>query len=182
MTYPPWSVQVLLVVLVAIASITDLRARRIPNWLVLSGLLVGLALNTILYEVDGLILSGKGLGLAMLVYFPLYLLRAMGAGDVKLMAAIGTIVGAANWLGIFVLTSIIGGFFAVLLLLLKGRTRETVYNVGFILQELAFFRAPYISKGELDVGNPKAATLPHGVMIAIGSVAFLVAGALWAPK
>lgn len=182
MTYPPWSVQTVLVLLVVIAAITDFRSRRIPNWLVLTGFLLGLALNAVLYELEGLKLAGRGFGLAMLLYCPLYLLRAMGAGDVKLMAAVGTIVGAANWLGIFILTSILGGICAILLMSLKGRTRETLSNVAMVLRELAFFRAPYLQKSELDVGNPKAATLPHGVMIALGSLAFLAAGAVWAPK
>ena len=74
--------------MVAIAAVYDIRFRRIPNWLVLTGLVLGLGLNTFLFRWPGARASLLGIGLAFLIYFPLYLLRGMGAGDVKLMAAI----------------------------------------------------------------------------------------------
>src|SRR2546425_3492211 len=92
----PLELQVLLVLIVGTAAIYDLRFRRIPNWLVLLGLVFGLGMNTYLFHWEGLRRAGLGLGLAFLVYFPLHLLRAMGAGDVKLMAAVGSIVGPVN--------------------------------------------------------------------------------------
>ena len=58
----------------------------------------------------------------------------MGAGDVKLMAAIGAIVGLSNWFGIFVLSNILGGLVAVVLLLSKGGARRTFSNIGYMLQ------------------------------------------------
>ncbi len=91
MTYLRPIVQVLLLLLVIPAALYDSRQRRVPNWLALAGLLLGIGLNSFLYESTGLLTSLKGLGVAFLIYFPLYLLRAMGAGDVKLMAAIGAI-------------------------------------------------------------------------------------------
>ena len=162
---------------------------RIPNWLTLAGVVVGIGLNTFL-AVDGLHWydgynwrsSLAGMGLAFLIYFPLYLLRGMGAGDVKLMAAVGALVGPLNWFGIFVLGSIFGGIAAVFILLTGGRFRRTFSNVGYMLSELIHFRPPYLRKEELDVKNPKALTMPHGVVIAIGCAAFLVAAAVWAPK
>jgi prepilin peptidase CpaA len=182
MTYPPLIVQLLLSVMVVIAGVYDIRFRRIPNWLVLTGLLLGLALNALLYQGAGLLLSGKGLGLAFLIYFPLYLLRAMGAGDVKLMGAIGAIVGPADWFGIFLIGGLLGGIWAVIVILTKGRVRRTLWNVACILNEVAHFRAPYLVTDELDVKSPRAVTLPHGAAIALGSLGFLAAAALWAPR
>jgi len=182
MTVLPPILQILLVLIVVIAAIFDLRFRRIPNWLTLPAILVGFGLNTFLYEWKGLRAAALGLGLAFLIYFPLYLLRGMGAGDVKLMGAIGSLAGPANWFGIFVLTAILGGAVALVLLLFKGRLVKTLSNVGYMLKEILFFRAPYMKKEELDVKSPKAFTLPHGAMIAIGSLAFLAAGAIWGPK
>src|ERR1700693_5394870 len=134
MSSPPVIFQIVLVLLVAIAAVYDIRFRRIPNWLVLTGLGLGVGLNTFLFEWRGARSSLLGIGLAFLIYFPLYLLRGMGAGDVKLMAAIGAIVGAANWLGIFIITALLGGVVAMILLLARGRLRPAVLNIGFLLQ------------------------------------------------
>src|ERR1700689_4273619 len=98
LTYLPPVVQVVLVLIVVTAGIYDLRYRRIPNWLVLAGLVMGFGLNTFLFELTGLTRAALGMGLALLIYFPLYLLRAMGAGDAKLMAAVGSVVGPGNWI------------------------------------------------------------------------------------
>ena len=118
----------------------------------------------------------------MLIYFPLYLLRAMGAGDVKLMAAIGAIVGAANWLGILVLTSVFGGLSALVLVMSKGRLRHTFRNIWIILTSLVHRHAPYKSNPELDVASEQAIRLPHAVVIALGCMAWLAAAAIWAPR
>jgi prepilin peptidase CpaA len=119
--------------------------------------------------------------LAFLIYFPLYLLRGMGAGDVKLMAAIGSIVGPANWFGIFIVSALLGGIAAVFLLLARGRLGNSLWNVGFLLQRLFSFQAPY-AREELDISSPKSVKLPHGVAIAGGSVLFLAAAWMWAPR
>jgi len=174
--------QILLALMVIIAAVYDFRFRRIPNWLTLSGVILGFGLNVFLFEMAGLRMAAFGLGLAFLVYFPLYLLRGMGAGDVKLMGAVGSIVGPANWFGIFVLTSIFGGLVALTLVLFKGRLLRTLSNVGYMLKEILFLRAPYMKKEELDVRSSKGVKLPHGAMIALGSLAFLVAAAIWAPR
>ncbi len=182
MSYLPPVLQVILAALVLTAGIYDIRYRRIPNWLVLTGLLLGLGMNTFLYEWSGLKQAALGLGLAFLVYFPMYLMRGMGAGDVKLMAAIGAVTGPANWFGIFILGALAGGIWAVLLLVFRGGLWKTFQNVGFMLKEMAYFRAPYRKREELDVANPKAATLPHGAAIAIGALLFLCAAGIWAPR
>lgn len=179
LTNLPLVLRAVLVVIVVTAAIFDLRYRKIPNWLVLVGLVLGFGLNTFLFEVAGLAASAKGMGLALLIYFPLYLLRAMGAGDAKLMAAVGSIVGWGNWLAIFVATAVIGGVLGVIVLLFAGRIRKTFWNMGWILNEILHFRAPYHSSQELDVRSAQGMRMPHGVAIALGSIAFLVARAVW---
>src|SRR5713101_7026600 len=151
LTYLHPVLQVVLVLIVGTAGIYDLRYRRIPNWLVLVGLVLGVGMNTVLFKLTGLAAAGKGMGLALLIYFPLYLLRAMGAGDAKLMAAVGSIVGWRNWIVLFVITAVLGGAVAVIVLLFAGRVRKTFWNLGWILNEVAHLRAPYHSSEELDV-------------------------------
>ncbi len=175
----PVVLQVLLVLIVVTAGIYDLRYRRIPNWLVLVGLVLGIGLNSYEFQLIGLTRAALGMGLALLIYFPLYALRAMGAGDAKLMAAVGSIVGWQNWIVLFVVTALFGGVTAVVVLLFAGRIRKTFWNVGWIMSEVLHFRAPYKSSEELDVRSAKGLRMPHGAVIALGSIAFLVAKSIW---
>ena len=165
--------QILLGILVAIAAVFDIRSRRIPNWLVLAGLVVGVGWNVYASGWSGLLRAAEGLGLGFILYFPLYLIRARGAGDVKLLAAVGAVVGPGNCLWIFLLTAVLGGAIALILLMFRGRMRKTLFNVGMIIQDLLHFRAPYRSSDELDVTTTKGLRLPHGAMIAVGTLAFL---------
>jgi prepilin peptidase CpaA len=182
-TPPPPGVEVLLLALVLAAAVFDVRYRRIPNWLTVAGVALGLGMNAVLSRSPApgnwgmfrasLIGMGAGFG----VYFVLYALRAMGAGDVKLMAAVGAVVGWPNWFGIFILTSILGGIMALILVVMRKRLKKTLFNVGFILNEMKSGRPAYVGKEELDVRNPKAMSLPHGAVIAIGTLFFLALAA-----
>jgi prepilin peptidase CpaA len=171
---PPPGAEVILLSLVLGAAIYDVRYRRIPNWLNVAGVVAGIAMNTFLYEGwPGLRFSLLGLALAFGVYVALYAVRAMGAGDVKLMAAVGAIVGWENWFGIFLITAILGGLMALVLVIVKKRLAKTLFNVGYILSEMKSGRPAYVGREELDVKNPKALGLPHGAVIAVGTLFFL---------
>jgi prepilin peptidase CpaA len=165
---------IVLLALVLCAAIYDARYRRIPNWLTGSGVLVGIALNTFLYPgLSGLWFSLRGLGLGFGLYLLMHLLRAMGAGDVKMMAAVGSIVGAGNWFLIFLITAMLGGILALIVSIVKGRLRKTLFNVGFIVSEMQHLRPAYLKNEELDVRSDKGVRMPHGVVIAMGTLIFL---------
>lgn len=163
-----------LVALVVTAAIYDFRFRRIPNWLNLSGIILGLGLNTLLFAQHGLFASSLGTLVPLFLYGPLYLLRAMGAGDVKLMMAVGSISGPQNWMGILVCTALSGGVLAIVVAARKGRLRRTFANVAVLACELIHFHRPASRHEALDVRNNRSIRLPHGVTIAAGSVAFLI--------
>ena len=182
MSYIPPVFQILLALVTLAAGAFDLRTRRIPNLLVLAGVLLGMGLNSFLYGMPGLTQSAKGLGLALLFYFPLFALRAMGAGDAKLMGAVGSIVGPGNWFGIFIITAVLGGVVGLLVVLAKKRLGSTIFNVAFILRELMAFRPPYVTRADLQAGNENAISLPHGSIIALASLVFIVAMNIWAPR
>jgi len=170
---PPIVKGVLLAV-VLLAAAYDLRFRRIPNWLTMSGVVLGLGVNAILFGARGFGLSALGLLCAFAVYLPLYLIRGMGAGDVKLMAAVGALVGPLHWLGIFLATGILGGVVAVLLILGRKRFHQTLFNLAVIGFELCHFRAPAARDEHVDVRSSKGLRLPHGAVIAGGCLAYLL--------
>lgn len=174
----PVILKVLLAALVVGAGVYDVLWRRIPNWLVLPGLLLGLALNASLSGAPGLKQAAIGVGLAFLIYFPMYLMGGMGAGDVKLMAAVAAIAGWRNWLLIFIFSAILGGVIALAIVLTKGRFRQTLWNLGLIVWQLGRLRSPRQASDELDIRSPKAATMPHGAVVALGCLFFLGGGFL----
>jgi prepilin peptidase CpaA len=171
----PWTVQVLLAALVLIAGYYDIRYRRIPNWLTLPSVLIGFALNAFLGATvwRGLADSGLAVFLALLLNFPLYLLHARGAGDVKLLAAIGALVGWMDWTWIFLASSILGGVLAVILMLIKGRVYKTLRNTAAILAEMVHFRAPHLKSEEFDINSRLSFRLPQGAVIALACCALL---------
>jgi prepilin peptidase CpaA len=174
LTLPPPGILALLLALVAGAAAYDIPYRRIPNWLTASGVLLGLGMNMFLYQGwPGLRISLGGLALGFGAYFMLYMLRAMGAGDVKLMAAVGAMVGWQDWVGIFILTAVIGGFASLGLMTLRGRVKKTLWNVGFVLNEMKSGRAAYLGNEELDVRSAKSVGLPHGAVIAAATLTFI---------
>ena len=169
----PLTLKVLLAVTALIAGLYDLRWRRIPNRLNITAALLGIVLNALFFHGHGVASAFLGIGVALLVYFPLYLLRGMGAGDVKLMMAIGAIVGPSNWFQIFVVTALCGGFFALCLIVFKRRFHDTVLNCYLMLSEMCHLRAPHHSSAQLDVSSSAALRLPHGVSIAVGALVVL---------
>lgn len=170
----PLSITVAVLAVAAIAALTDIRSRKIPNWLAAITLPVGFALNWILFQWAGLKIASLGLGLAFAVYFVFYLLRAMGAGDVKLMAAIGSLIGPHLWLVLFFWSAVVGGAIGLVLLLIRGRMGKTLVNIGLAIHELVHFRAPYLASEELDVRSGKALRLPHAVSIGLGCICLVI--------
>lgn len=120
---------------------SDLRERRIPNLLVLLLLVAGLVLNAAgpdngragpLDRFPGALgLGGAALGVltGFLVFLPLYLLRGMGAGDVKLMAALGGVVGSAEAVNLALSILLVGGALALVRMLWSRRSRLVLRQV-----------------------------------------------------
>jgi prepilin peptidase CpaA len=182
LTRPALSIEAMLLTAVLIAALTDLRWRRIPNWLTVSTVVLGFALNALIAypaPMDGVWLAGKGFLLAFGLNLVMYALHMTGAGDVKLMAGIGALVGLGNFVGIFILNGLIGGVLGLALVVARGRLRQTLWNVGYLIGELARWKAPYLTREQLDVNSPKALTLPRAVPICLGVVTFLALARLY---
>jgi prepilin peptidase CpaA len=167
-------IQVLLAVLVLVAAVYDILYRRIPNWLTFSFLPLAFAVNAYLLPWRGLLDAALGLGLAILIYMPLYALHGRGAGDAKLAFAVAALVGYKLFFVIFILSGIIGGLIAVVLMVAHGRVRQTLLNTWFIIWEVVHFRSPHLGKQEeLDIAGSRAFTIPHGAVMALGSLLLL---------
>jgi prepilin peptidase CpaA len=100
-------------VVLCVATFTDLRSRRIPNWLVLPFMASGIAVSSYAHGMRGLGNSLAGLGLGAVVYGILYCLGGMGMGDVKLCAAIGAWIGPGQLMISIVITALVGGVMAI---------------------------------------------------------------------
>jgi prepilin peptidase CpaA len=174
LSLPPQIVEAVLIIVLLAAAVFDVRYRRIPNWLTVGGVVLGIAINAVIGPpLAGIGFALAGLGVAFGIYVLLYALRAMGAGDVKLMAAVGALVGWERWFGIFFITALIGGVMALILVVARGRIKKTLFNLGFILSEMTSLRPAYLAREELDVKNKKALGLPHGAVIAVSTVFYL---------
>lgn len=172
----PLSTCALLMIVVIIASVYDFRYRRIPNWLVGAGAFAGIVSNTVTSGWHGLSGSSLGLLTGFLLYLPLYIVRARGGGDVKLLAAIGAIVGAWTCVVITIFSALLGGIVGLALILWKKRLSKTLLNVSVITHELLRRRMPYLVDEQLDVRHPESLRTPHALILASGCVTFLALG------
>ena len=149
--------------LAAIAAWTDLRSRRIPNWLTVPAAAVGVAANVVLGGWEGLKTSLLGVGLGLALLLPFVLLRSLGAGDWKLAGALGAFTGPARLLDLLLGSVLVAGVMAIGLVIYKGRVRQTVRNIGHILISLITFRLPGT---RVSLDNPDALKIPYGVALA----------------
>ena len=166
-----------LVMLMAVES--DLRERRIPNTLVLLALLAGLTLNTFgpANGREGLFsyfpgalgpltaLAGALTGLGLLL--PLYALRAMGAGDVKLLAALGAFAGPQETLSLLLTIFVAGGLLAVLRMAIKRNARPVLRNVALAMGSVARRDAP-----RFDPATQSVDRMPFALAFATGLLAY----------
>lgn len=166
----------LLMIVVLIASVFDFRYRRIPNWLVLGGAVAGFVAGAVAAGWHGLLASLLGFLTGLFLYLPLYVVRARGGGDVKLLAAMGAIVGVGTCFQIVLYSALIGGIFALALALWKKRLAKTMLNLSIITHELMRRRMPFCVDEQLDVRHPESVRIPHALVLASGCVAFLALG------
>jgi prepilin peptidase CpaA len=163
-------------ILVWIAACWDLRQRRIPNWLTYGGAAFGIALQGALAGVSGIAVAAAGLAVGLALLLPGYLLRTTGAGDAKLMAAVGSLLGPYGVLLAGLASFAVGGVIAAGLALssLAGTGAPPWARYGLMLRTLVHTgRAAYIPPAE---GEVMGRRFPFAVPIALGVTAVALAG------
>lgn len=166
----------ILLTLLLVAAWQDYRSYHISNSLVFSGALLGVLLNTFLPVGIGFTESLMGWGIGLLLLLPLYLLRMMGAGDVKLMAMIGAFVGPNDILGVLLSTLIAGGVLALVVswrLGMLGRLMENLTR--FFMLTLSVNKSKSL-KGNLSMPEKdpdSVGKLPYAIAITVGTITFL---------
>ncbi len=153
---------------VGVATITDLRSRRIPNWLVFPFLLVGIGVSTWMNGWSGLIGSAEGLGLGLLLFGILAVMGGMGMGDVKLCAAIGAWIGPHQLFLALVLTGIIGGVMAVGWAVVGGFVGELFKGSSNLV--FGFWKKETRENSDLTLASPRARKMPYAPAIALGTL------------
>ncbi len=149
----------------------DVRTRRIPNVLTFGAALAGLSFHTLTGGMSGFLSSVAGAGVGFALFFPLFALGGMGAGDVKLMAALGAWLGPAGaaWTALY--AAIAGGVMAVVVALGRGYLRTAFANVWTLL---GFWR--FVGIRPLDgitLQTSKSPRLPYALPITAGLFAAL---------
>jgi len=156
------------VIVLAVATFTDVRSRRIPNWLVLPFLVIGIAVSGWLHGWHGLGQSFEGLGLGLLIYGFLFWMGGMGAGDVKLCAAIGAWIGPDQLFIALVITGLAGGVMVLSWALFGGFLKDLFTGTG----NLVFgWKGPgSVRDPEMVLANPRKRKIPYAPAIAIGTL------------
>jgi len=168
---------VLAAVFSLIAGWTDWRSRRIPNWLTVPGLAVGILANSIIFCWPGCKSALFGAGLGLLLLLPFVALRSLGAGDWKLVGALGAYLGPQRLLLVLLGTIFVNGIMAVVLIIWKRRVSQTVRNLASMAGSLLTFHMP---GPEVSLDHPESFKIPFGVGVAI-TVTACAASVLWRP-
>ena len=156
-------------ILAAVAGWTDWRSRRIPNWLTVPGLLVGIAANAVAGGWGGLKTSLLGAGLGLLVLLPFVFIRSLGAGDWKLAGALGAFLGWRALADVLMGSVFVAGIMALGLVIYKRRMKETLRNIGRLLASMFTLRMP---GDEVSLDNPRSLKIPYGVALALTTLLY----------
>lgn len=150
------------------ATAIDLRTRRIPNWLIVPFLLAGFAASW--WRADGIGpargLAGMAVGAAIMT--PLYLLGAMGMGDVKLCAALGVWVGPRQLLFALAFMGLAGGILALAWAVWRGFAGSMLLGMGDLIR--GFAEHGLRRHATLVLSNPQARSIPYAPAIAVGAI------------
>jgi prepilin peptidase CpaA len=165
-----------LVTLLALCAASDIKSNKIFNIVTVPFAIIAVTLHSFNNGLDGFLFSTAGMatGIALLV-LP-YVMGGMGAGDVKLMGAVGSFLGAKAALGAFLFIALAGGIYSLAIILIL----RDVFK-GFFSEKLLFLSSMVMLRQyvPIETGNTRQKPrLKYGVAIAFGTITYLVTKAL----
>ena len=163
---------ILLSSILVVAAIIDLRVQKIPNLLTFPTMVFGLVYYGVITGWDGFLFSLGGLALGIAIFFILYLMGGMGAGDAKLMGAVGAIIGPKGVLLAALLSAIVGGVYALAVLFFNIQ-----YLKNLIKRSLITIKTFVLTKQFIPIPAAETESKPKicfGVAIAIGTFSYLL--------
>ena len=171
------AISVIAVVVAIIAAVIDVRQGRIPNKLTYSALIVGILLQAMFWGWKGVLSGVLGSVLFGGLFLAFYVIHAMGAGDVKLAAALGCLAGIPGSLNLMAATSAAGGILAIIYMVRAGRVLATLRSTFSIL---AFHgRFGLQAHPTVNLENPEALRMPYGLAFAAGAVFWSISSFGW---
>jgi prepilin peptidase CpaA len=162
---------VFLVIILAIAAYTDIVSQKIPNVLTIPAMVLGVGYHGLTYGLPGLAFSLAGLatGFGLLILF--YFMGGMGAGDVKLMAAVGAVLGAKGVFFSFLITALYGGVYSLVIILAYRRIFhgffKDLYNTFLTFLLIKRYNPVRV------VENSNKPRLCYGIAIALGTLTYM---------
>jgi len=168
---PDYFLIILLLSTLSISAIIDFRAQKIPNLITFPTVIISLLYHFFTHGVDGLIFSTLGLVTGIGLLIVPYMLGGMGAGDVKLMGAVGAILGSKSVFVAFLLTALVGGIYALITILFHRKQFKGFFKKQLITLQLYILTRKFIPDPLED--NKKKPRLCYGVAIALGTYIYM---------
>ena len=163
---------IVLTVVLVTAAVIDIRFQRIPNLLTYPTMVAALGYHFLINGVDGLLFSAGGLIVGIALFIVPYLMGGMGAGDTKLMGAVGAVLGIRGVVIASFSTAFIGGIYALVLLAVRYKYSKAFISRWATTLKTLIFTAQYISIPEAE--NERKPELCYGVAISIGTISYIV--------
>lgn len=165
--------EIVLMFVLIISLVTDIYSRKILNIVTIPAIIVGFVYFTFQSGFEGVLFSVSGFLLGFIVLLIPFYIGGMGAGDVKLMAAIGALMGAAFVFKAFIFTALIGGIISLFLLL---RRMSIMQVVTHMFVTFTVFRGN-AKKMHATTEEKSNYSFPYGIAIVLGTfVAYIWGG------
>lgn len=160
------SLYIFLTIILVTALITDISSRKIPNMLTFPSMIIAIGYHSLLNGFNGFLFSIEGIGLGMAAFILIYMVGGMGAGDVKLMGAVGGFLGPEGIFAACIFTALFGGLYSLLVLAFNGCLIETMKRYGTILKTFFLTKKIVLVPSSLEVKKLK---ICYGIAIAFGT-------------